>query len=313
MVGKTISYRKGHDLMFSTITAVMLILSLVFGGGAVTVHAAQASQPDELLYPIKLASEDIRLGLTSDPAAQSALAMQFASQRVEEMHAQMAAGTLPGAAVQMRYQSQVEQAIHAALGLPADQIPAALEQVRTRLETQQQTLGQVQGSGAAGLVQAQQMLQQRLQNLGAGVAGSNAQGIRLQDPQRDQQRDQDRLRTGTPAAPEARVLDSSAGNPWSEGTPTPGSGYGPGPGTGTCTGCTPQVNSGANNPWTEETPIPGSGYGPGPGLGAQSTCTPGTGPQQPQQYGQESQPAQPKNPGAGSQQPGGSGGPGGKH
>jgi len=272
--------RKEHSPMFSSLATIMIIVSLVLGGSGATVVAAQNSQPDQALYSLKVLSEDVRLGLASDLQTEYQLTLEFANRRAEEIQSMLLAGNIPPEAVQARYQNQVEQAIQFALSLPNGQALQALEQIKVRLQTQQQALHQVKMSDSPNaipfLTQTQQMLQERLQWLDEGLI--DPQKLRDQLRQRTQQRQQDQQTPGTPAAKFTEVMPGTGGgNPWTTGTPTPGSGYGPGPGTGDCITCTPVGNGESHNPWTTGTPTPGSGYGPGPGPDSTRTCTPGSG------------------------------------
>jgi len=296
--------RKEQSPMFSPIATILLIVSLVFGGGGATVAAAQDSQPDQPLYGLKVMSEDIRLGFSADPQFEYQLAMEFTNRRAEEIRTMLQAGSILPAAVQIRYQDQIEQAIQFALNLPDNQAIQALEQIRTRLQSQQQAFLQVRaGSPAAegALLQARQMLREHLQWVDAGLTDPTL--LRDQLRQHDQQRKQEQQSSAVPGGQATQASPGTGGgNPWTTGTPTPGSGYGPGIGTGDCGNCTPTGDGQGSNPWTTGTPTPGSGYGPGPGPDPTRTCTPGSGngPQptqqqvnQPTQAGP--QPTQPQN------------------
>jgi len=282
--------KKEQSPMISTLATIILIVSFVLGGGGVTVAAAQNSQPDQPLYGVKVMSEDARLGLVADPQSEYQLALQFADRREAEIRTMLDAGNLPPEAVQTRYQDQVEQAIQFAINLPNGQAIQALQQIQTRLQTQQRALDQVQSNRSADvnavLLRTRQMLQDRLQWVEAGLI--DLAQLRDQLHLRDQQRNQDRQNTVSPAGQSTKMSPGTGGgNPWTTGTPTPGSGYGPGGGTGDCATCTPIGNSQGGNPWTTGTPIQGSGYGPGPD--PTRSCTPGSG------NGPGSQPAQPQN------------------
>ena len=271
--------QKEQSPMFSTLATIVLIASLILGGGGATIAAAQSSQPDQPLYSLKVMSEDTRMNLSADPQSEYQLALEFANRRAEEMKTMLQAGSIPPEAVQTRYQRQVEQAIQFALNLPDAQALKALDQIQTRLQTQQQAFLQVQTTGSpkadAILLKTRQMLQEHLRMVGAGLA--NPTLLRDQLRLRDQQREQDRLSSSTPPGQTTKVSPGTgSGNPWTTGTPTPGSGYGPGKGTGECENCTPTLVGQGSNPWTTGTPTPGSGYGPGPGPDPTRTCTPGS-------------------------------------
>jgi len=224
--------------MVNPILALVLVLSLVFGGGGATVAAAQSSLPDQPLYGLKLWSEDARLSFTNQPESGWQVALQFAERRITEIRAMIEAGKQPDEALQTRYEAQLEQAFRFAQNLPDEQALQALEQIRQRLRLQEEQLSQLPANQAV-LVQTRSMIQQRLQWVENG----------LQEPHQFRQR----LQQGLPQQ-DVPPAQPDSGNPWTDDTPTPGSGYGSGQG---------------GNPWTDETPTPGSGYGSPGGPGEQ--------------------------------------------
>jgi hypothetical protein len=257
--------RKEHSLMFGVLTTLLVIVVLVLGGGGTTVAAAQSSQPDQPLYALKLWSEDLRLRYAADPQAELQLGLEFTARRAEEIRNMVQGGSVPPESVQVRYQNEVVQVVRIAVNFPDGQALQALEQVKSRLQTQQQALLQVQANGSpqaeASLLRTREMLRERLQWVEAGL--KDPVQLRDQLRQQDQLREHDRLMTSTPPGLATQAGQPGAGgrNPWTTGTPTPGSSYGPGGG----------------NPWITGTPTPGSGYGPGPGPDPTRTCTPGSG------------------------------------
>ncbi|MEW6504708.1 MAG: DUF5667 domain-containing protein [Chloroflexota bacterium] len=244
--------RKERSVMVNPILALVLVLSLVFGGGGATVAAAQSSLPDQPLYGLKLWSEDARLNFTNQPESGWQVALQFAERRIAEIRAMIEAGKQPDEALQTRYEAQLEQALRFAQNLPDEQALRALEQIRERLRLQEQQMSELPANQAV-VARTRSMIQQRLQWVENG----------LEDPQQFRQRLQQRL-----LQDEVPPAQPGGGNPWTDETPTPGSGYGPG-------------GAGSGNPWTDDTPTPGSGYGPG-GTGSgnpwtDDTPTPGSG------------------------------------
>lgn len=224
--------------MFSTFGTLLLILTLLLGGGGATTAAAQSAQPDGLLYPVKVWSEQARYALTADETARLELQLQFAGRRMAEIQTQLAEGQTPSEALQIRLQSHLQLALTLAAGLPEGQITAALQRVQTALQTHLRAAEAWQSADPLGqqvALQTRAMLQEKL-----GLCETG-----LQDPARLRQRlHEQNEATATPTE------GGAGGNPWVEGTPTPGSAYGPGPGDN-------------QNPWTDTTPTPGSGYGPG--------------------------------------------------
>jgi len=71
--------------MINTLTTILLTISLFLSGGAATVAAAQNSQPDQLLYGIKLFSEDALLDVTTNPEAQFSLSLDYVDRRGAEI------------------------------------------------------------------------------------------------------------------------------------------------------------------------------------------------------------------------------------
>jgi hypothetical protein len=69
---------------------------MLFGGAGATVYAAQDSMPNDSLYAVKTWSEDVKLGLTSDPAAKSDLLESYLYRRFAELDTLLADGeTIP--------------------------------------------------------------------------------------------------------------------------------------------------------------------------------------------------------------------------
>jgi hypothetical protein len=67
------------------ITAVLSGLGLIIGGSMVGVSAAEQSVPGDLLFPVKLVSEQTRLVLTTDKREKVRLKGEFVNRRVDEI------------------------------------------------------------------------------------------------------------------------------------------------------------------------------------------------------------------------------------
>jgi hypothetical protein len=78
--------------MLPTITSLLVVLALLFGGTGATVYAAQDSLPTDLLYPVKTISEDLRYELLEDPQAKFDLLTGFIQNRFMEYNLLAAAG-----------------------------------------------------------------------------------------------------------------------------------------------------------------------------------------------------------------------------
>ena len=253
---KTISshkwFQKERKPVMSTLTAIILAISLLLGGSGITVAAAQSSLPDDLLYDIKLLSEEAYMALQTTPYSQFEVALDLVDRRFAEVTDLYSSGEIPTAETQTRLRDQIERSIVLAINLPEDKIPNAFEQIQTRLQTEQENMAQIQNMGTeqalSVMFQIQNMIQERVQILENGMNAFSQSQNQIGAPEQ--------AGTGQGLFPTGEV---GGGNPWTIGTPTPGSSYGPGE---------------SNNPWTMDTPIPGSSYGPGDGTGTCLDCTP---------------------------------------
>ena len=67
---------------WATVATIALVLLLVGSG---TVAAAGSSMPDSPLYPVKLATEEVRLALTPSPLGKAEFCAELADRRVAEI------------------------------------------------------------------------------------------------------------------------------------------------------------------------------------------------------------------------------------
>ncbi len=161
--------RKEHVPMLSTFTSIILAISLLLGGSGATVAAAQTSEPGDLLYNIKLLSENTALNLTANPESQFELALTLVDRRANEILSMLEQGDLVTDETLTRYREQIEQAMFLAMNMQEEEILPAIEQVQNRLNNQQQTLNQTKINGSAetiaAMIQTRDMIQERLRIL----------------------------------------------------------------------------------------------------------------------------------------------------
>lgn len=161
--------QKERAPMLSTFASIILAISLLLGGSGATVAAAQASEPGDMLYNIKLLSEIAALDLTSNPESQFDLSLNLVDRRSNEIVTLLSDGELITDEIQTQYRDQIEQAILLALNLPEDKVLQAFEKIQNRLYTQQLTLSQTKTNGSAeavmSITQTRNMLQERLRLL----------------------------------------------------------------------------------------------------------------------------------------------------
>lgn len=65
--------------------AVMVVIVAIFGGSLISVSAAEKALPGDLLYSVKLATEQARLALAKNPQDKVKLKTEFTERRVDEM------------------------------------------------------------------------------------------------------------------------------------------------------------------------------------------------------------------------------------
>jgi len=133
---KPFAYVKRFSMSMAGV--ILAIVLAVFGAGAGTAYASQASLPGDTLYPIKLATEQAGMILVGDDVARAERALSFANKRVREMEALAAKGRPQdldlaveeyGYALNMT-QAEIEQAGYR--GLATGNITALVAEAMTR-------------------------------------------------------------------------------------------------------------------------------------------------------------------------------------
>lgn len=247
--------RKERSPMFTAIATFLTITALIFGGGGVTVAAAQASLPDQPLYGVKLWSEDIRADFTSDPLQQTQLSLKFLDERFEEINSLLNEGLPISETVNAEFQNRIEETIRLASNLPEDQAVQKMLEIKTHLENQQQTLLKLQAKGETGLdaamLQTRETIQSRLQLFDQSPPDALKQQERTQDQTQDQLQTQDQTQTQDQLQ---QMIQQATSKPEDAGPmKTPGAGNDNG------------AQNGANSqgaPVVESTPAPaGNGQG----------------------------------------------------
>ncbi len=132
--------RDKMNLLLYRVLAVVLAAAVALAGMGGGVVLAADSLPGDVLYGVKLLSEDVRLVLTPDPADRAELALAFVALRVQEMARLAQQGEdVPGAVV-ARLTRQMEQAMVEIARARPEEAPALLERVVERTQIQQQVL-----------------------------------------------------------------------------------------------------------------------------------------------------------------------------
>lgn len=167
---KTVFSRKMQPRL-AVIPILMVIFLLVFMGTGVTVFAAQSSLPDQPLYSIKLASEDVRTGLATNNQTRLDLATSLADTRLDEILQLAAQGKNIPLSVWDRLAAQYDLALSTAALSDDAQLNRDLLQIQARIAVNLEKLSGLsansQYNGAA--MQTLAALQNDLQLIGAGL------------------------------------------------------------------------------------------------------------------------------------------------
>jgi flagellin-specific chaperone FliS len=193
-------FQQKEQLMMKLTVSTLLIVGLLFGGNA-TVSAAQNDLPNQPLYQLKLMSEDAHLWFTSNPVQQIEMLMQQAQTRIQEMETLTAQGVMPPAALTVRAQEKIQRALQLAMNLDDPAKIAMLQQLRTRLQTQEQLIEQLQQSNCTQcepvLRQTRDMLRTQLREVEGDLATPEPAPLQFQNQNQNQYQNQVRT-TQTP-------------------------------------------------------------------------------------------------------------------
>ncbi|MEE9616980.1 MAG: DUF5667 domain-containing protein, partial [Anaerolineae bacterium] len=174
-----------------TVLLAVVVGTAVLGGGI--VWAAGDSLPGDLLYPVKLVTEDVRLALAPAPADQVDLALWLTEERAEEVQALVAAGRPVPDETVVRMEQHVERALtQAAWASDEKEMAGLLTCIAERTRTQAQVLEQAQAMASR---QAQAGLERAVT---ACQRGAEAAEDGLNDPQMFRQMFRHRKPVGTP-------------------------------------------------------------------------------------------------------------------
>ena len=209
---------------------VVLSLSVLFVGAGGAAYAAQDSLPTQPLYPIKLATEDLRLSLTPAAEDRLALLLSLIETRTQEMVQLTEQGELTPLRTADRLQTHLAECLRLAAAQGDAQMIGDLNRIRDRLSTQTRLMENAHalaptdaalGEGLRAMQQTQAMVE-----------------FGLQEPQRFREQ----VGAGRNQDPAGPNVTPGTG---------PGPGAGPGPGPQNLAPAGPSVT-------------PGTGPGPGP-------------------------------------------------
>lgn len=125
--------RKVHPKLAFIPTLIVIFMIIVFGGTGVTVYAAQSSLPDQPLYSVKLASEDLRTNLPASSQTRADLAMDFADLRLQEAMQLAAKGKPIPNTLWERMENHIDFGLLTVVGMDDQQLRQQLLKIQARL------------------------------------------------------------------------------------------------------------------------------------------------------------------------------------
>jgi len=202
---------------------VFLIALSSLGG---TVYAAQAAQPDDLLYGLKTLTEEIQANLESDPEDKLDLYVSFSSRRLQEIQAQVDAGEEVSEKALSLLEKHTQKMLEQAAQLEGKGLEKALRQIETNLQKQNQMMAELgkehpQGS-PPGLLKAQEKIRERMELIENGL--NEPQGFKEEIRQQNE-------KSENPGKGKGKENDNSNkpdSPPGLEGNDNPGKGNGNG-------------------------------------------------------------------------------------
>ena len=167
-------------------TWVFIAISLLSLGGVGTVYASTDALPGDVLYPVKIASEDIQL-FFSDDEGDVDLLLNFMDERIQEMEKLKDENNLQGIELaQEGYQNEMEQ--------------------MTKLMTKIQAEDPVAGNALQAEVQTR--MEEQIQRM-LNVDEAAGEQLRIQEQTQDRTETQEQLKSGTD---DSDADDTSNGN-----------------------------------------------------------------------------------------------------
>ncbi len=130
--------------MIAIVSTLITIVMLMFGGTGAAIFASQSSLPDQPLYSVKLAGEDVRASLPATGQTRVGLAMDFADLRLQEALQLAAEGKPIPATVWERMDNHLSLGLNTAAGMDDEQLAQQLLQIQARMQAELEKLGQLQ-------------------------------------------------------------------------------------------------------------------------------------------------------------------------
>ncbi|HEY5728848.1 MAG TPA: DUF5667 domain-containing protein [Anaerolineales bacterium] len=167
--GWTSIFRKERYAM-NVVLSILVVIGLLFGGGATAVGAAQDDLPNEPLYALKTLTEELSLKFQNNDEAKVNRLMELAQIRVQEM-VQLSEGGEPiPDQVRLRLEQHIQQAFQFCANMDDPALERALLRMRDRLRDQDRDMDRLQLHTQNQLItQTRAMIQERLRLVEDGL------------------------------------------------------------------------------------------------------------------------------------------------
>jgi hypothetical protein len=237
--------------------------------------------PDQPLYGLKLASENVRMDLALQRQTQAELNYRFANRRVGEAIDLVERGLPVPLTLQNQWESQIREIFRALQQNEESDFIPSLQRLQQQLQYQEQLLSGLNGNGLDDpvILRLRERLQVCLDNVSMGLGDPVQFRLRLQSESpfelfsKNQIQNRNENQAGEDVVPNQDMsgkTDEPCGlceqnqeqNGGELDNENNGNGFG---GCLDCDPYGPSDGSGENNPWITGTPEPGSGNGPGDG------------------------------------------------
>jgi hypothetical protein len=122
---------------------ILVVLSIILGSTTTTVYASQNTTPGQILYPVKIASEDLRLSLAPNSGAKVVMDIEFANRRLQEASALTNQQKGIPDSVSSRWGRHVDDIFEHSQQMSDTQMAQILLELQTGLQQQVQTTNQL--------------------------------------------------------------------------------------------------------------------------------------------------------------------------
>lgn len=123
---------------------ILLIIAILFGGSGVSVVAAQSAQPQDILYPVKLTTEDLGYNLKSGPTAIIDYCLELTNRRVEEIITSTESQKALPEITSQRLMAHIDEAVLTSSELSNQEMLEQLVRLQTELMDQLNRMESVQ-------------------------------------------------------------------------------------------------------------------------------------------------------------------------